>query len=114
MVAADRYILFMSLMCQMNQEASKLSVTDVSQAIAYLALKVLIRRLTKELQTCKNSIYKDLMQLSSLIFYPSKSTLSPSKKVMDQVINVHKSVMAMKETPPQLKNLKISFPELLN
>jgi hypothetical protein len=98
----------------MNQEASKLSVTDVSQAIAYLAFKVLIHRVTKELQTCKNSSHKDLMQLSSLILYPAKSTLSSSKKVLDQVINVHKSVMALKETPAQLKNLKISFPELLN
>ncbi len=83
----------------MNPEASKLSVTDVSQAIAYIYFKVLIRRVTKDLQTCWNSSQKDLMQLSSLMLYPSKSTLSPCKKVMDQVINVHKSVMGLKEIP---------------
>lgn len=49
MQVADRYILFMSLMVSMNQEGSKLSVTDVASSIAYLALKVLGRRVAKEL-----------------------------------------------------------------
>jgi hypothetical protein len=98
----------------MNSETSKLSVTDVSQAIAYMTFKVLIRRVAKELQSCNHSSQKDLMQLSSLILCPAKSTLEPCKKVMDQVINLHKSVMASKEIPASLKNLKISFPELLN
>lgn len=47
--AADRYILFMSLLVSMSQETSKLSVKDVASALSYLALKVLIRRVAKEL-----------------------------------------------------------------
>ncbi len=47
--AADRYILFMSLLVSMSQETSKLSVKDVASALSYLALKVLIRKVAREL-----------------------------------------------------------------
>lgn len=114
MQVADRYILFMSLMVSMNQEGSKLSVTDVASSIAYLALKVLGRRVAKELQTCKLSSQKDLIQLSSLILNPAKLTIKPCKITLPQVVNAHMKVIAQREMPGQLKNLKISFPELLN
>jgi hypothetical protein len=53
MGVADRYILFISILAQMDPETSKISVTDIAPAIASLALKVLTRKVTKDLQSCK-------------------------------------------------------------
>ena len=79
---AERYILFISLLAQMDPETSKISVTTLAPALASLTLKILIRKVSKELQNCIPSMHNDLLLFSSLIFNPAKKIIDKSQKIV--------------------------------